>query len=177
MDACSENHALLGIRTIEKHQVIASLDPQTQQLIINAIANHNRLALAADVTDTALLFAQILRDADKLDILKIITDYYTDLSFARNHYMELGLPDLPEVSQEIIDDLLAQRIVSATNLKTLNDFKLLQMGWVYDINFPHTLRCVKERKYMSKFFSVLSHTDPICAVYKNIESYLERALN
>jgi hypothetical protein len=45
-------------------------------------------------------------------------------------------------------ELMAGKSVKVESLKTLNDFKLLQMGWVYDINFPRTFQLIRERGYL-----------------------------
>ena len=43
-------------------------DSQYDNLIFTAIQNHNKYAISEDVSGEKLLFAKIIRDADKLDI-------------------------------------------------------------------------------------------------------------
>jgi len=59
------------------------------------------------------------------------------------------------------------------SLKTLNDFKLLQMGWVYDINFPRTFQLIRERGYLKMIRDALPRSETILRVYSRVQSYLE----
>jgi hypothetical protein len=34
------------------------------------------------------------------------------------------------------------------DLRTLNDFKRLQIGWIYDVNFPRTIEVVRDNRYL-----------------------------
>ncbi len=174
LDLVSEDHAALGVKVLKKHKVLDKIDPPTRDLIFRVILYHNRAELPEDETEECLFFAKLLRDADKLDIWRVVTDYYHSKNESRNSSIELDLPDNPEISDGVCQDLLAGRIVKATSIKTLNDFKLLQMGWVYDVNFPRTFQIVKERNYIEMILSVLPQTDTVMEVYSKVKSFLER---
>jgi len=47
------------------------------------------------------------------------------------------------------------------DLKTLNDFKLLQIGWVYDLNFVPSFQIVKKKKYLEKLEEALPQSKEI----------------
>jgi len=47
------------------------------------------------------------------------------------------------------------------DLKTLNDFKLLQIGWVYDLNFVPSFQTVQNRKYIEKLEKTLPQSKEI----------------
>ena len=136
-DLKSEDHAALGVHILKEHHVLRALDEQTQDLILRCISYHNRASLPAEESETCLFFSRLLRDADKLDIWRVLTRYYHEKGNNRNQTIELDLEDAPEVSQEVYEDLLAGRIVRSDALRTLTDFKFLQMGWVYDLSLIH----------------------------------------
>ena len=56
------------------------------------------------------------------------------------------------------------------NVRTLTDFKLLQIGWVFDINFQPTLECVKDRHYLQMIRRVLPASEKIDTIFKIIYS-------
>jgi hypothetical protein len=61
------------------------------------------------------------------------------------------------------------------DLETLDDFKLLQLAWVYDLNFPRTFEIVKERKYLEKIRQALpKDSRRVAEIYKHVQDYLER---
>ena len=145
-----------------------------QNLILRTISYHNRAALPEDETDTCLFFSRLLRDADKLDIWRVVTDYYNRNNRKRNGAIELGLPDTAGFSDEVYQDLINKRIVDIKHLQNLNDFKLLQMGWVFDINFEPTFRCIKSRRYVEMIGYVLPRSYKIQKIIDVIQLYLHR---
>ena len=173
LDLTSEDHAALGVKVLKKYKVLDEIYPPTRDLIFKVILYHNRAELPQDETEECLFFAKLLRDADKLDIWRVVTDYYHTRNGPRNNTLELDLPDIPDISDEVCQDLLAGRIAKATSIRTLNDFKLLQIGWVYDLNFQRTFQLVKERGYIEKILSVLPKTNIVMEIYSQVKSFLE----
>jgi len=177
VDKKSENHAELGIKILRKSGVINQLDLLTRNLIYRTIRYHNRASLPQHETEKCLFFTKLLRDADKLDIWKVVTDYYHRKDGGRNGALELDLPDTPGISDRVYQDLINKRIVNVYNIKNLNDFKLLQLGWVFDINFKPTLRSVKSRRYLEMIRDVLPNTEKIRTVYNVVRACLDHRLS
>jgi len=73
-DAKSEDHAQLGIKIIRQNHVLKKIDLPTRELILRTISYHNRPILPQNETEKCLFFTKLLRDADKLDILYVVTD-------------------------------------------------------------------------------------------------------
>jgi hypothetical protein len=173
LDLRSEDHAQLGIKILRENSVLKGIDPSTRQLILCAIAYHNHTELPKGETERCLFFTKLLRDADKLDIWRVVTDYYSKRNETHNEVIELGLPDTPEISDEVFKELMAGKSVKVERLKTLNDLKLLQMGLVYDINFPRTFQLIRERAYLEMIRDVLPRSQKTLKVYSRVQSYLE----
>lgn len=173
IDLKSEDHAMLGVKVLRKTGVLNMLEASTADLIMRGIVYHNRAFLPKDESDWCLFFAKLLRDADKLDILRVVTDYYQRKNENHNGVIELGLPDIPEISPEVCAQLMAKRIVNVGDLKTLNDFKLLQMGWIFDVNFYRTFELIQERRYLEMLRDALPHTKKVSEIYLTVQSYLK----
>lgn len=173
-DIKSENHAALGIKVLSDNGVLNGLDPSTRELILCAISYHNRAKLPEGETGKCLFFIKLLRDADKLDIWRVVTDYYQRKNEPRNIALELELPDSPQISDKICADLMAEKSAHVKYMKTLNDFKLLQMGWIYDVNFQRTFQLIQERRYLEIIRDVLPHSKKVWKVYSILRSYLEK---
>ncbi len=173
-DRNSENHAALGIKVLKKYNVLNKLDTPTERLIFRIIDYHNRASLPPEEEEQSLFFMKLLRDADKLDILKVVTDYYHRKEGKRNKAIELDLPDTPGISEKVYQDLIHKRIVNANHMKNLNDFKLLQTGWIFDINFKPTLQCIKSRRYIEMIRKVLPETDEIREIFNVVQDHLDR---
>lgn len=171
MDSKSENHAELGVKIIERESILKPFNPEVQKIILQSIKYHNWPLLPCNVTEPVLLYAKLIRDADKLDIWKVVTDYYNKKDKRKNSAIELDLPDSPEISDTIVNDLIKKRIVNFKDVKNLNDFKLLQIGWVFDINFQPTLNRIKERGYLEMIRDVLPESKKINKVFDIISYY------
>jgi putative nucleotidyltransferase with HDIG domain len=160
-DMASENHARLGLRQIGKHKILNILPKDEKKLIAKAIAYHNVAVLPESEDKNTLFFMRLLRDADKLDIWKVVIDYYHEMDKNPSSTIELGLPDKKTCSPEVLRALLEQRLVRMENLKTLNDFKLLQIGWVFDLNFAPSFRIVQEKKFIQQIASTLPQSSEV----------------
>jgi len=176
VDRDSEDHAALGVKILQEKKVLAGLDEPPRNLILRSISYHNRAALPREETEECLFFTKLLRDADKLDIWKVVTDYYHRKDRRRNVAIELGLPDTPGISQKVYESLMRKEIVDAGHLNNLNDFKLLQIGWLYSINFTPTFHCIKERKYLNIIRKYLPQTKTIDNIFSIVQLYLDEQI-
>ena len=176
VDRDSVNHAVLGVKILKKNGVLNRLDKSVQDLILRVILYHNRFALPQKETEKCLFFAKLLRDADKLDIWRVLTDYYRRKDGKRNAAIELGLPDTPGISSDVYKDLIEGRIVNVTHLKNLNDFKLLQTGWIYDINFVQTFQCIQDRGYLEMIRDVLPKSEKIAEIFNVLQAYINEQI-
>jgi putative nucleotidyltransferase with HDIG domain len=177
VDLNSVNHAVLGVKILKETGVLNRLDKSLRDLILRVILYHNRFALPKKETKKCLLFAKLLRDADKLDIWRVLTDYYRQKDGKRNTAIELDLPDTPGISSNVYRDLMDGRIVKITHLKNLNDFKLLQIGWIYDINFVQTLQCVQERGYLEIIRDVLPKSEKIAEIFDVLQTHVSEQIS
>jgi putative nucleotidyltransferase with HDIG domain len=168
LDRKSENHAELGVAIIMRSGILDRCEDTIRDLIVRSVRYHNRASLPTDESETCLFFSRLLRDADKLDIWKVVTDYYSRKEAQRNGAIELDLPDTPGFSDEVYDDLINKRIVNIEHIRNLNDFKLLQIGWVFDINFQPTLDRVRERRYLKMIGEALPPSERVHNIFSVI---------
>jgi putative nucleotidyltransferase with HDIG domain len=172
VDRRSENHAELGLEILANHALLDGLTGETREVITEAIRHHNRAHLPSDQDSEWLIYARLLRDADKIDIWRIVTEYYDSPVDERNEAIELDLPDSPDFSEQVLQDLTRHTIVKVEHLHTLNDFKLLQMGWIYDINYLPTCRVIRERCYLERIRRVLPASERIDEITHSMQHYL-----
>jgi hypothetical protein len=176
-DADSENHALLGLRELVAHNVLDVCTKDERKWIAKAIANHNAVTIPKKENENSLFYIRLLRDADKLDIWRVFIDYYNTRDKQPNLVVEIGLPDDPSFSPQILSALSEERFVRFQDLRTLNDFKLLLLSWVFDLNFTCSIQMVKDRGYVEKIGAILPNSQETKKVLKHIHDYMERHLH
>jgi len=175
-DYKSEDHAELGIKILKQYDVLGSLDENLQKVILCSIKYHNRPSLPVKETKTCLFYSRLIRDADKLDIWRVVTDYYHRRNGERNVALELELPETPGISEGVYKALMNKAIVNLKHVKNINDIKLLQAGWIYDINFKPTFESDKNRRYLEKIREVLPESKEIDQVFDIVNSYLANCM-
>ncbi|MGB2808756.1 MAG: HD domain-containing protein [Sedimentisphaerales bacterium] len=178
VDGRSVNHCLLGLEVLRQTKVLEDVDETERQLIEKAIEYHGVKELPADLDGDCLLFSKLIRDADKIDALYVMTDCYRQ--YAENtpgFKLELELPDQPGYSDEVIEALLRRRRIDYSELRTLNDMKLCLLGWVYDVNFAPTLKRIKQLRLLEMLVDFLPKTEDIKRVRQKIFEYVDFRIN
>jgi putative nucleotidyltransferase with HDIG domain len=175
-DSTSENHAELSIKILRENRVLDKLERIPRDLIIKSILYHNRIQLPEAEDGTVIFFSRLLRDADKLDIFRVVIENYQRSDSERIAAIGLDLPDTPEISDAVLDSLLAGHQINSRDLRTMNDAKLLLMGWVYDINFKQTFQIIRDRGYLEIIKNTLPVSQRINDAYIKITSVLERKI-
>ncbi len=160
-DNISVNHGVLGAETLIEKKILEKLAGEEQEIIIQAVKFHNAFSIPKKEKEDIVFFIKLIRDADKLDIWRVFLEYYESPSESKASAVGLGLPDLPEYSEDVLAGIYRKEIVSLLNVKTLNDFKLLQLSWIFDLNFMPSFQLLHERDYMQRIISHLPQTDGI----------------
>lgn len=140
-------HGQLGVEVLEKEGFLSELSIKTQELIKIAVYNHGLIRIPDDTIDQKLYFSKLVRDADKIDIFRIVAKYYHS-SGPRNIALEYGLVDSPIISESIIQKFKAEQLIEKEELKTLNDFKTMQLAWIFDLNFEYTRKTIQDKGFL-----------------------------
>jgi len=176
-DPRSVNHCLLGMEVLRQRKVLEQVDSKERELIEKAIEYHGLKELPGDLDGECLLFSQLIRDADKIDVLYVVTEYYRQYRDNPEEFMlELEFPDEPGYSAEVVGGILCGRRIDNSELRTLNDMKLCQLGWVYDVNFAATLKRIRQRRFLEKIIDFLPRTEDIEKVKAKIFEYVDRRI-
>ena len=177
-DSESVDHAALGAEVMQRHGVLEPLDSSDRDLVDTAIRLHGARELPEGLGGQRSLFARMIRDCDKLDIYRIATEAYRDYHKDPAHH-DLGVrfPDEPSCTPEVVQAIFEGRSVAFDRLRTLNDLKLMQIGWVYDVNFPETLQRIRQQRYLDQLLSLLPDTAEVRRVRDAVFGYTGRRLS
>jgi putative nucleotidyltransferase with HDIG domain len=169
-DGKSENHAKLGLKVLEEAQFLKDVPQAEQDMIKKAIAYHNLCDLPKEETEEVLLFSKLIRDADKLDSLEVILRYLENRDEEKNQALEEH-PDISEYSHELVADILHNRAINYSKIKTLNDMKLTFLAWIPDVNFVFTLRQMRARRHLERMMALLPDTPEMQKVYEHLKCH------
>ncbi|MBC8317778.1 MAG: HD domain-containing protein [Desulfobulbaceae bacterium] len=174
VDAISANHAELGAQVLRDNVILKKFSEEEEDRIIKAVSYHNRATLPSNESDDVLFLTRIIRDADKLDIWRVFIDHNKLSKDEQNSTIDLDLPDTSVYSEKALADIMSQKIVDYRHVVNKNDFALMRLGWVYDINFTHTFKEILKRNYLVSLKLPLPQNDKIKAAFKAAQSYVEK---
>jgi hypothetical protein len=158
-DRDSVDHGPLGVEELEKAGIAAHLSETEWATLAFAVRWHNAIALPpADERTT--LFAQIVRDADKLDIYRVVPPP----------------PPGPGCLPVMESGLIEGKMLSYNDIKSRDDHKLVMLSWLYDIHFPWTLRAIVARGYIERIVAALPPSPALPAIRTALGKYLAARL-
>ncbi len=151
------DHANLGVEVLVKDDYIKKYTNNENyiSIILTAIKNHNKFKIEEDLNEEELLFAKLIRDADKLDILYEGTQIYW------NTQREKESVENSKISVKIEQQFKAERPVKkyGNERNDTVDGLLILLSYIYDINFKETLRIINKEDYVNKILNRFEFKD------------------
>ena len=159
-EQCNEmllDHANLGVEILVKDDYIKKYidDKYYIPIILKAIKNHNKLKIEDDLNEEELLYAKIIRDADKLDI------FYEGVEIYWNTKKEKENIENSKISSKIEEQLKNEKQVKKLGNERNDtvDSLLMLLSYIYDINFRETLEIIDKENYVNKILNRFDFKD------------------
>lgn len=173
-DDISQNHAFLGVRALRAATGMPKLGWDATALVRGCVVLHNRRVLPARLAPDLATAVRIVRDSDKLDIVRIMLEYMRP-GGSRSDVVTLHVADEPErYNPELVAEIRLGRIGNYAKMRFVNDFRLLLVSWVYDLNFEASRRAFRERGHVEELFAMLPRAPELTRLKNRIYSDLER---
>lgn len=150
-DAKSVNHAALSADILFQDNLIRSFVQQESEdaVIQKAIRLHNVYELPQLDSIREKMFCDILRDADKIDILKVNCDI--PMSEIYDEPEEAFYED--DISEAVLEDVLACRNVNRVHTRTAIDHLIGHISLIFGLVYPESLRILSLQGYLNKMLS------------------------
>lgn len=146
-DANSVDHAKLGSAVLGgPPEFLRELNPEHQRLVRTAVVVHNKFTIPQSLAPNALAAARLVRDADKIDIIRVMLEHFNRPGDADPVVM-LHVADEPgRYSKKIYDVVREGGQGGYADLVYVNDFKMLLMGWTHLLHYKASRELVRERR-------------------------------
>lgn len=176
------NHTDMGIKILfEDNMITEFIDTREyDETIKHAISNHSLFKINDGLNDETLMFAKIIRDADKLDIFKV---------FKNNDVIQVGIDsgfkDTDEYSKDVLDAFYKGYQLDRSHLIYLFDWYINMIAFTYDLYYKKSFELVKEEKFFDIIFESMKekkkHNDDLNIILDDmklfIDKYLENKIN
>jgi len=160
-DPVSVDHGKEGEKVLEEQFPWEYLDPGLKRIILGTTRFHNVKGLPETIMEEDFLpFLKIVRDADKLDVFEIVRE---NMIAGKAGELFPGISPEPCFSEGLLKEVKKDKRASYGNVKTLMDFILLQLTWIYDVNFAPTISMMNERgitQWIKDQLSIDSRSEP-----------------
>lgn len=176
-DNLSVNHGRLGAEIISRKGILDGPVPDEKALILNCVRYHSCYLMPRALSGKARFFLGLLRDADKLDIFRVMLESYEAEKGEKALSAGLNLPVKPECTPEVVREFLAGRAVTLKMLKTVNDFRITQISWIYDMNLNASLKLLQESGHIEMLISRLPDGNHKEAVWDKAYEYISARLS
>ena len=154
-DRHSINHAERSWEVVDQEIVLSGVSSADCQKIKDAILYHNQIEIPPGISKDSLPFLRLIRDADKLDIFMVFHEMASTDQLQQHPELLFGVPVEGPPNPDLVDLIRAQRNAPFSMIKSLTDFKLIQMSWVYDIHYPPAFDRIDQRNIIGKLESLL----------------------
>ena len=174
-DSISVNHAALSadILFIDGHVRDYIDDASEDKLMEKALRLHNVYELPKALTDRELMYSQILRDADKIDILKVNCDFPMDEIY--NTTMEAFYTD--DISPKVLEDSLAHLNVNRCHTVTSIDHLVGHISLVYGLVYPASVAEAMRQGYIEQMLSFESNNPKTREAMQKIRDCVHKYMN
>ena len=176
-DADSEDHAALSLKVINELEFFDELTDDDFKLVKFAIQNHNKKIIAPTDDARQFLFAKIIRDADKLDIYRVLEPFLAQENVDKMpNFIKAGGNLVADISPDFVENFVTGEQADYTKIRTNGDRKIVRLMWIYDINFPWTMRKIVERGYIDKIVANLPMDEKIAEGVRRLMKHVDNKL-
>ncbi len=156
-DSKSVNHGELGAKILFENNYIDKfkINKENYDIIKLAIINHNKNNIDEGLTKRENLFCGMIRDADKIDIFRILPDY-------------INIKDT-KVDDRIQKEFFNNQKTTMVYEKNDADILIRVLSFIYDVNLDCSLKYIKRKKLFKKLSKKINNSA--------FDKYFEKANN
>ena len=178
-DADSVDHAELGADILFKDGLIESFpNPsdtvglEDKRLIAEtAIRLHNKLSLPGGLDEKTLLYCKILRDADKADIFRVLTEPPYD---ERNDMIVENSADMGPTRDDVMQCVHEHRCVPRRSDFTPFEAFISQCCMAFELEFPESVKIVREQGYLWQLMNLEVRSVSMSEQLETLRAEMER---
>ena len=148
-DADSVDHAVFSHDIVRDLGWLAACSEEGRRAILDAVLFHNRRDLPEGLDALTRAAAETVRDADKLDIFRVLEDRVATTDWRNDCAAFWDLPIHATPNPAVLAAIRECHPVDYQNIKTLADFVLIQVGWMISgLTYATTRRLTAERNHL-----------------------------
>ena len=139
-------HGELAVQILKENNYIRRFIKENDydEVIFKAIRNHGLFALEEGLSKEELLFTNIIRDADKLDI------FYEGAYIFWTSEEEKEQVEKSHISKMVFEEFMKEKPMSRNLESTPLDRVIEFIAFIFDINYKYDFEIIKKEDYINK---------------------------
>ena len=167
-DTISFDHGLKGAEILRENDYIANYveAEEDKKIVLKAIELHNKKYIEEELDERTKVFCNIIRDADKLDIMDSQGIKLDDNS---KHF-----------NKKAYDEILNKELVTYTYVDNDATNILKTLAYIFDFNFKESFNQLKVHDIINRKYKLLESSvvkEEVETVEKIINDYIESRIN
>jgi len=164
------DHGNYGVYILKATNLLDNfnIDKEDYEVVYKAIDNHNQFKINEDLTERELFFSKLIRDADKLDIIYALSNPNIKEKLNQNN---------DKITKIVETKFFNEENISVKDTEHINDSLVLNLSFIYDINFIETYKIIYENKYYDKIFERIENKDIFAPYIEYINKYLNERID
>ncbi len=172
-DDQSADHGDLGAEMLEGGDFLDGIDAGLRLLVATVVRLHNKRDVPVGLDSLTHSVLTVVRDADKLDIVPVVLSKLQP-GGPRDEVVTLGLRDAPGGwSPDILEAVERGGNPSYSELRFINDFKLLLASWGPKLVHAASRKMYLRRHYLDQLFALLPESRDFGRVKKILLARLQ----
>ena len=173
-DSMSVDHAEFGADLLFSEGLIDrfEIDKNWYPTIEVAIRNHNKYRLPAGLSERDLTFCKIIRDADKIDIIRV--NYETPMEEIYNTSKEVLVND--SISDQVFNAFFEESAINHSLKQTTIDRLVGHVSLCFELEYDKSRELLLKQGYLEKLLSFKSNIEETNSRLKEIEDYIFKYL-
>ncbi len=145
-DADSFDHGEVSAEIFLQKFPLEGLSRAETELVATAVRHHNKRVLPPDIPGEFLPFAKLVRDADKLSIIRIINNFLATPEEYQEAAVKIGMEETPGFTKALAQAAIDGGQIAHASMHNLNDFKISIFAWAQDLNYPAAAEYLVEQR-------------------------------
>ena len=154
-------HAEFGVKVLFDNGLIRKFidEDKYDNIIYKAIYNHNKYKIEENLNEKELLQCKIIRDADKLDNFRVKEKDKLEDMFPKI-YNEKTI-NYETISEKVYEEFMQHKCIKLEDRKTIIDYWICVIAFIFDLNFDISLQYVKENNYIDILVNRIEYKNDI----------------
>lgn len=175
-DSKSINHGKFGVELLKSGLIRNFIEtPEYDEIIYNAILNHNRDKIDENLDERTKLHSKIVRDADKIDIFNVLINDPIEAAYNGCTHEQMSEDILTD---KIYNQFMEDGCIVYKDRKTNADIVVGHISYVFDFNFNLGLKIIKEQNYIEKLINKMNFkNEDTIQKFENMKNRAEEYIN